>query len=119
MRKADITRVIAELFDAIGEFAAAAKLRRKTAGAHAPGTAAAETVSETLIRAVPIARPLRAGDNAASALLDAPHRYALIECASLTPRAGDEIEIGGVRFTLLQVAAMDAGAGALYEVTYR
>ncbi len=119
MRKADITRVIAELFDAIGEFATAAKLRRKTAGAHAPGTAAAETVSETLIRAVPIARPLRAGDNAASALLDAPHRYALIECASLTPRAGDEIEIGGVRFTLLQVAAMDAGAGALYEVTYR
>lgn len=119
MRRADIQSLVRELFDSIGELAVTATLRRPVEGDYTPGTGASRTYSEVAVRVIRINQPLRESQDAKAAVIDAPLRYALVESTALAPRPDDELAINGESVTLLQVVPMDAGAGALYEVTWR
>ncbi|MAL80222.1 MAG: hypothetical protein CMN55_14135 [Sneathiella sp.] len=119
MKQLDIDRMVRRLFNAAGELAVLATLKRKTAGSYSPGTGAGETVEDIPIRLVRIEKPLRDSGNETAPRMGEPLHYALVECADIIPRADDDLLIAGAGFTVVQAVSLDAGAGILYEVAYR
>jgi hypothetical protein len=111
--------MVRDLFDTIGEVAVSATLRQKAQGDYDPGTGTVETTSDTAIRLVRTEKRLVDTANADGTPIDPPLHHALIECEDVTPKADDDLIIGSSTFTLLQVVAVDTGAGILYEVSYQ
>lgn len=96
-----------------------AQLIRKTTDDYTPGSVETESLSPYAVRFLATDKPLSAGYNAADPLLEASVRYGLLECADVVPRIDDDLHIGSVLFTLVQVVPADLGAGILYEVMYQ
>jgi propanediol dehydratase small subunit len=119
MRHDMIRQMVRDLFDTIGEVAVSATLRQKTQGAYEPGSGASETTTDTTIRLVRTEKSLADSQNAAGSPINPALHYALMECEDVTPKADDDLVISAETFTLLQVVAVDTGAGILYEVSYQ
>lgn len=110
---------VRSLFDEIGELAVTATLRRKQPGPHMPGAEPAEHVIEQTIRLLPMARGLRESGKETDRILEPALQHALIESAHMAPMPGDDLRLPERTVTLQQVAAVDLGAGILYEVFYQ
>lgn len=119
MKKAHIRRAVRRAFTAAGDVVVAAQLVRKTASDYIPGMADPEMLSPVVVRFLATEKPLSARNNAVDPLLEAGVRYGLLECAEITPRADDDLNIGTAHFTLIQVVPADLGAGLLFEVMYQ
>ncbi len=110
---------VRSLFDEIGEIAVTATLRRKEAGTYMPGSAGTETITEYTVRLLPMDLTVRESRNETDRILDPALQHALIESEEIIPRVGDDLVISGAVVTVQQVAAVDLGAGILYEAFYQ
>lgn len=119
MRNETIRQMVRDLFDTIGDVAVSATLRQKSQGEYEPGSGATETTSDTAIRLVRTEKNLSDAANADGTPINPALHHALIECEDVTPKADDDLIIGAETYTLLQVVAVDTGAGILFEVSYQ
>ncbi|USG59936.1 hypothetical protein NBZ79_12190 [Sneathiella marina] len=119
MKNATIRRAVQRAFTAAGDVAQSGQLIRKTAGDHVPGSTLVETTRSVAIRFVATEKPLSVRHTAADTVIVPACRHGLLECADMVPRIDDDLQLGQVLVTLMQVVPADLGAGILYEVTYQ
>ena len=119
MRNEMIRQAVRSVFGRAADLTHMVQIVRKDFGAYIPGVGAA--VTETLIDAkfIKTETPLtRSGVETGSILEKAVH-IGLMEIETDIPKADDDLILGGDRFTIVQTAPVDLGAGILYEVWYQ
>jgi len=119
MREEMIRQAVRSVFARAGDLSHSVQIVRKEYGAYIPGSGAA--ISEALIDAkfIKTETPLTRSGVETGAILEKAVYIGLMEIETDIPQVDDDLILGGDRFTIVQVAPVDLGAGILYEVWYQ
>lgn len=119
MRNELIRKTVRTVLGNAGDVVTPVQLVRKNPGSYFPGTGA--EVTETLFgaRLVKTETPTGRSGIEVGGILDKAVHIGLLETEEEIPQADDDLLIGEARFTIIQAAPADLGAGILYEVWYQ